>query len=85
MAGNAWEWVHDAFIETDPLAGSQKNYYAVSPSHNPQGVDPAISDYRVMRGGSWNLDFGLARSTYRLWFGMYDSYDGVGFRCARSP
>lgn len=84
MAGNVWEWVHDAFIETDPFRSSQLNYYAISPASNPQGVDPSISAYRVMRGGSWNLDYGLARSTYRLWFGLDDSYDGVGFRCARS-
>lgn len=84
MAGNVWEWVHDAFIEVDPLTSSLKNYYAISPASNPQGVDPSISDYRVMRGGSWNIDYGLARSTYRLWYGMDDAYDFAGFRCARS-
>lgn len=84
MAGNVWEWVHDAFIETDPLAGTRKNYYAVSPASNPQGEDPTITEYRVLRGGSWNLDYGLARSTYRLWFGLNEAYDGMGFRCARS-
>ena len=85
MAGNVWEWVHDAFIETDPLAGAQRNYYAISPASNPQGIDPAMSDYRLLRGGSWGIDYGFARSAYRLWHGLDDSYDGVGFRCARSP
>ncbi len=85
MAGNVWEWVHDAFIETDPLLLSGvKNYYAVSPYKNPQGVDPSITEYRLMRGGSWNWTFGYGRSAYRLWFGLDDSYDGVGFRCAES-
>jgi formylglycine-generating enzyme required for sulfatase activity len=84
MAGNVWEWVHDAFIETDPLNGSTQNYYAISPASNPTGVDPEISDYRVMRGGSWNVNFGFGRSAYRLWFGLDDSYDFTGFRCARS-
>lgn len=83
MGGNVWEWVNDAFIETDPFTNSA-NYYAISPAFNPPGVDPAISEYRVMRGGSWNFTFGFGRAAYRLWFGLDDSYDGVGFRCASS-
>jgi len=83
MGGNVWEWVNDAFIETDPFTDSQ-NYYAISPASNPPGVDPAISEYRVMRGGSWNFTFGFGRGAYRLWYGLDDSYDGVGFRCAGS-
>jgi serine/threonine-protein kinase len=85
MAGNLWEWVHDAFIEVDPLTASLQNYYAVSPASNPQGVDPAITMYRGMRGGSWDWTFGYGRSAYRLWYGLDDSYDNVGFRCAQSP
>ena len=84
MGGNVWEWVHDAFIEVDPLIASIQNYYAISPYANPQGVDPAITAYRVMRGGSWNYTYGFGRSAYRLWFGLDDKYDGVGFRCALS-
>jgi eukaryotic-like serine/threonine-protein kinase len=84
MGGNVWEWVHDAFIETDPLKTSVQNYYAISPRSNPQGVDPSITDYRVMRGGSWNINFGYGRSAYRLWFGLDDSYDFTGFRCSYS-
>jgi formylglycine-generating enzyme required for sulfatase activity len=84
MAGNVWEWVHDAFIEVDPLTPSIKNYYAISPPANPQGVDPKLSAYRVIRGGSWNWTFGSGRAAYRLWYGLDDSYDAVGFRCAQS-
>jgi len=84
LGGNVWEWVHDAFIEVDPFNASIKNYYAISPRENPQGVDPAITDYRGMRGGSYNFTFGYGRSAYRLWYGLDDSYDGVGFRCASS-
>lgn len=83
MAGNAWEWVNDAFIETDPF-GERENYYAVSPSSNPQGVDPSITVYRVMRGGAWKMNFGNGRAAYRLWFGLSDAYDFAGFRCASS-
>ncbi len=75
MAGNVWEWVADGFFETE-------NYYAISPASNPEG--PEGSAYRVLRGSSWNLNYGFARSAYRLWFGIYDSYDGMGFRCALS-
>jgi formylglycine-generating enzyme required for sulfatase activity len=83
MGGNVWEWVNDAFIETDPFA-KRPNYYAISLYLNPQGVDPAISEYRIMRGGSWNFTFGFGRGVYRLWYGQYDTHDGVGFRCASS-
>jgi len=84
LGGNVWEWVHDAFIEVDPFNASIQNYYAISPAKNPQGVDPKITDYRSMRGGSYNFTFGFGRSAYRLWYGLDDSYDGVGFRCGSS-
>jgi formylglycine-generating enzyme required for sulfatase activity len=84
MGGNVWEWVHDAFIEVDPLEATIQNYYAISPLVNPMGVDPAITEYRSMRGGSWNWTFGYGRGAYRLWFGKDDKYDAVGFRCAVS-
>lgn len=84
LAGNAWEWVHDAFLETDPLTKLTENYYALSPYENPQGVEPALSRYRVLRGSSWNINFGFAQASYRLWFGMDDSYDFTSFRCASS-
>jgi eukaryotic-like serine/threonine-protein kinase len=84
MGGNVWEWVHDAFQETDPLLGNTVNYYAISPTNNPQGVDPSTTIYRVMRGGGWKINFGFGRAAYRLWFGLDDSYDFAGFRCAQS-
>jgi eukaryotic-like serine/threonine-protein kinase len=84
LGGNVWEWVHDAFIEVDPFNASIQNYYSVSPLENPQGVDPSITEYRSMRGGSYNFTFGYGRSAYRLWYGLDDSYEGVGFRCALS-
>lgn len=83
MGGNVWEWVNDAFIETDPFT-DYPNYYAISPIYNPPGVDPALSEYRVLRGGSWNFTYGAGRGAYRLWHGLDDSYDGIGFRCASS-
>jgi len=79
MAGNVWEWVLDGFVEQDPFSDFP-NYYEISPRSNPTG--PEESAYRVMRGSSWNLNFGLGRAAYRLWFGPDDAYDGIGFRCA---
>ena len=84
MGGNVWEWVHDAFIEVDPFEATIENYYANSPVSNPTGVDPVITEYRSMRGGSWNWTFGYGRAAYRLWYGKDDKYDAVGFRCAAS-
>lgn len=84
MGGNVWEWVHDAFLEVDPLTASVQNYYAISPRENPQGVDPSLTDYRVVRGGSWSMLFGFGRGAYRLWYGLDDAYEDIGFRCALS-
>jgi formylglycine-generating enzyme required for sulfatase activity len=73
MAGNVWEWVSDWYGET---------YYQSSPLSNPLGPD--TGEYRVLRGGSWNLYDNGVRSANR----NNDTPDfidlNVGFRCARS-
>jgi formylglycine-generating enzyme required for sulfatase activity len=84
MGGNVWEWVHDAFIGVDSFNASGLNYYAVSRFENPKGANPSITDYRSMRGGSWNWIYGYGRSAYRLGFGKNNTFEGVGFRCAES-
>jgi len=74
MAGNVEEWVNDWY---------DSSYYQSSPSSNPLG--PNSGDYRVVRGGWWNVSDYLVRSAVRSRSDpTITSYD-IGFRCARSP
>jgi formylglycine-generating enzyme required for sulfatase activity len=74
MAGNAFEWVNDWY------SGS---YYASSPSTNPPG--PATGSNRVVRGGSWDGDTMILRSSARYGFPPSLMIHDLGFRVARNP
>ncbi|HSH02611.1 MAG TPA: formylglycine-generating enzyme family protein [Anaerolineae bacterium] len=70
MAGNVWEWTADWYAY---------NYYSESPSSNPLGPDSG--EEKVVRGGGWEFDSNVTRTTYRGADGPMETYHNLGFRC----
>jgi formylglycine-generating enzyme required for sulfatase activity len=76
MVGNVSEWVADWYAE---------DYYRTLPADVRNPLGPDTGSFRVMRGGSWYYQadwLGVANRTYAA---ANYTFDGVGFRCARSP
>ena len=74
MSGNVYEWCSDWY---------KSDYYANSPSTNPQGPSP--QSYRVLRGGSWNGSAGFCRVSNRSNIGPSNRSHDLGFRLALVP
>jgi len=55
MSGNVYEWVEDWYV---------KDYYKNSPKNNPRG---SVGEFKVLRGGAWDLEPGTARTSSRYW------------------
>lgn len=72
MSGNLWEWVNDVY---------DRNYYQKSPENNPKG--PSSDGYRVLRGGSFEVDSWYMRPTYRLRLNPKTQTEVLGCRCAK--
>ena len=70
MLGNVYEWVADWY---------GKEYFGASEPRDPQG--PPSGEYRVLRGGSWVVNPGLARASYRGWNPPGGRIVDLGFRC----
>lgn len=71
MAGNSFEWVADWY---DP------DYYAKSPTYNPQGPDSG--DERIIKGGSAHWFPPYQRAAKRTGISPILLYRSGGFRCA---
>ena len=73
MAGNTWEWCHDA---NKADLGSSKV------------VDPVTSGSstasRMIRGGAWDQYRDYLRASYRSWYLSTHQPNSYGFRCVRS-
>ncbi|MGH8245917.1 MAG: formylglycine-generating enzyme family protein [Gammaproteobacteria bacterium] len=72
IAGNVWEWCADGFDEEEYArrAGGEVT--------DPQG--PEQGNFRVLRGGSFDLDRRLARCAVRLSDPPDNRNDRLGFR-----
>lgn len=70
--GNVAEWVADSY---DP------EYYQKTPYRDPPG--PEVSEFKIIRGGSWRETKSNARLTKRFSAKMWRTDSTVGFRCAR--
>ena len=72
MHGNVWEWCEDRYGD-----------YPSEPVTDPKG--PTTGDRRVLRGGSFNYDDSVARSSHRNYYMPSVRVSSFGFRLARTP
>jgi sulfatase modifying factor 1 len=71
VIGNLWEWVEDSY---------DRDYYEASPTVDPPG--PALSEFKVMRGGSYHCELERARVGIRVMQKQDRHMSVLGFRLA---
>ena len=73
MSGNVWEWVQDTYHDN----------FVGAPSDGSAWETPG-SQFRTFLGGAWNSNGASARAASRNRTNPGKSYDGLGFRVAKS-
>jgi hypothetical protein len=71
---------HEVTITCGFWMGYDEEYYQRSPATDPAG--PGSGPYRVLRGGSWGNNSGVARASVRLRGEPTFQVNLYGFRCA---
>jgi formylglycine-generating enzyme required for sulfatase activity len=72
MIGNVWEWCQD-------------EYHPDEAGHRLEPVEPAPSNFRVLRGGSWGDEAWNCRSATRDWCSKDARGNNAGFRVVAVP
>ena len=72
MGGNVWEWVNDFYGPFENVSQT-----------NPTG--PVSGNFRVIRGGAWNVTPGMCRASERWYAAPAIKGFNLGLRVARDP
>ena len=73
VVGNLTEWCHDWYVAYTGVDGDREDPYG-----------PPTGEYRISRGGSFNMGQPDLRLAYRIWYDPTDVFFVVGLRVART-
>lgn len=95
MHGNVWEWVADKYEELHYRARikqtaksqqiDEEEVVIVDPLGPAETTADKYGDWRVIRGGGWNVAPISCRSTMRAYGEAGDAFCYTGFRVVRQP